>query len=284
MTTAKVKIITDSTCDMTQSEIEALGAVMVPLSVAFGPEVYYNGQLSPDQYWEKAQGPFWPKTSQPSAGAFEEAFGAQVEAGYEVVCLTLTAHHSGTFGNATAVARKFGGMVSVVDSRSVSTGLAWQVMDAAKAAAEGWERQEIVTMVEGMGERTRLFAALDTIENVRRGGRVSMLMPLLDRLMGVLDLKTVLTMAGGQLGLLTAARSFEGAITRVRDAAMAHAPLERIAILHTRVPEKASAFGDLLAEMAGLEREGVRVVEAGPVLACHAGPRVIGAFVLSKSA
>jgi DegV family protein with EDD domain len=284
MTTAKVKIITDSTCDMTQSEIEALGAIMVPLSVAFGPEVYYDGQLSPDQYWEKAQGPFWPKTSQPSAGAFEQAFGAQVEAGYEVVCLTLTAHHSGTFGNATAVARKFGGKVSVVDSRSVSTGLAWQVMDGAKAAAEGWERREIVTMMEGMGERTRLFAALDTIENVRRGGRVSMLMPLLDRLMGMLDLKTVLTMAGGQLGLLTAARSYEGAITRVREAALARAPLERIAILHTRVPERASAFGDQLAEMAGLEREDVRVVEAGPVLACHAGPRVIGAFVLSKSA
>ncbi len=279
----RVRVVTDSTCDLSQAEIEKLGAVMVPLSVSFGPEVFYDGQLSSDEYWERAGGTYWPKTSQPSAGAFERVFGAQLMAGYEVLCLTLTGHHSGTHGTALAAARRLGDKVAVVDSRSVSIGMAWQVMAAAEAASEGAERQEIVALVEDMAKKTRLFAVLDTIENVRRGGRVSRVMPLLNRMMGMFDLKAVLAMADGELGLVAALRSYEGALSRVRGETLGFAPLEKIGVIHTRVPEMASAFADTLADMAGLDREEVRVVEVGPVLACHAGPRVLGAFLLSRS-
>ncbi len=284
MMEARVKIVTDSTCDLSRAEIESLGAVMVPLSVSFGHEVYYDGQLSHDEYWEKAQGAVWPKTSQPPVGSFRQAFSECIEAGNEVLCLTLTAHHSGAYSTACAVAREFGDQVSVVDSRSVSAGMAWQVMAAVKAASEGLPRAEIVAMLEDMSRRTRLFAALDTIENVRRGGRVSKVMPVLDRLMGVFDVKIVLTMADGELSFVAAPRSYEGAVARVLNEVLSRAPLEKIAVLHTRVPARASTLADTLAEMAGLDREGVRVVEAGPVLACHAGPRVVGAFLLSRSA
>jgi DegV family protein with EDD domain len=279
-----IKVVADSTCDLSRVEMEGMGAVMVPLSVSFGPEVFYDGQLSQDEYWEKAKGPFWPKTSQPSAGAFEEAFGAQVDAGNEVLCLTLTSHHSGTYGTAFAAARGFGDSVTVVDTRSVSSGMAWQVEAAVKAAEEGADRQEIVALLEDMAARTVLFAALDTVENVRKGGRVSKVMPLLNRLMGVFDLKTVLTMADGELTLVAAPRSYEGALTRVCDEVLARAPLDRIGMIHTRVPERASALGDTLAELAGLDRGEISVVEVGPVLACHAGPRIVGAFLLSESA
>jgi DegV family protein with EDD domain len=279
-----IKVVTDSTCDLSKDEIEGQGAVMVPLSVSFGPEVFYDGQLPHDEYWERANGAYWPKTSQPSAGAFEQTFAAQVDAGYEVVCLTLTSHHSGTYGTACAAARRFGGRVSVVDSRSVSAGMAWQVSAAAKAASEGAERHEIVALIEDMAKRTRLFAVLDTIENVRRGGRVSKVMPMLNRMMGLFDLKAVLTMADGELSLVAAPRSYEGALRRVRDEALAHAPLEKLGVIHTRVPERASAFAGTLADTAGLDREEICVVEVGPVLACHAGPRIVGAFLLSESA
>jgi DegV family protein with EDD domain len=278
-----VRVVTDSTCDLSRAEVEKLGAVMVPLSVSFGPEVFYDGQLSSDEYWERAGGAHWPKTSQPSAGAFERAFGAQLDAGYEVVCLTLTGHHSGTHGTALAAAQRLGDKITVVDSRSVSIGMAWQVIAAAEAASKGAERHEIVALVEDMARRTRLYAVLDTIENVRRGGRVSKVMPLLNRMMGMFDLKAVLAMVDGELGLVAALRSYEGALRKVRGETMAFAPLEKIGVIHTRVPEMARAFGDTLADMAGLNREEVRVVEVGPVLACHAGPRVLGAFLLSES-
>lgn len=279
-----IKVVADSTCDLSRAEMEDMGAVMVPLSVSFGPEVFYNGQLSHDEYWEKAKGPFWPKTSQPSAGAFEDAFSTQVDAGYEVLCLTLTNHHSGTYGTAFAAARRFGDSVTVVDTRSVSSGMAWQVEAAVKAAAEGVDRQGIVALLKDMAARTLLFATLDTVENVRKGGRVSKVMPLLNRLMGVFDLKTVLTMADGELTLVAAPRSYEGALKRVRNEVLARAPLDKVGVIHTCVPERASALADSLADLAGLDRGEIPVVEVGPVLACHAGPRIVGAFLLSESA
>jgi len=283
MAEAKVKVVTDSTCDLSRSEADSLGLVMVPLSVSFGPEIYYNGQLSQDEYWEKAKGPFWPKTSQPSGGAFEEVFARHVEAGYDVVCVTLLSHYSGTYGTACAAARRFGERISVMDSGTVSIGLAWQAIAAAEAAAEGMEREAIVDLVRDVARRIRFYVALDTIENVRKGGRLTRLMPIMGRLMRVIDLKIVLVMADGELSLVGAARSYEGAVERVQDDTLARAPLEKIAVFHTRAPERASAFADTLAEMAGLDRDQIRVVEGGPVLACHAGPKVMGAFLLSKS-
>jgi len=283
MVQVKVKVVADSTCDLSHAEADSLGILMVPLSVSFGPEVYYDGQLSQDEYWEKAKGPFWPKTSQPPAGAFEEVFARHTEAGYDVVCVTLLSRYSGAYGTACAAAGRFQGRVSVIDSGSVSTGLAWQAMAAAEAAAQGHAREEIVGLVKGIARRIRFYAMLDTIENVRKGGRLSRLMPMMDRLMRVFDLKIVLVMADGELGLVGAARSYERAVERLQEDTLARAPLERIAVFHTRASQRASALADTLAEMSGLAREQIRVVEGGPVLACHAGPKVLGVFLLSRS-
>ena len=283
MAEAKVKVVTDSTCDLSRAEAHSLGIVMVPLPVSFGPEVYYNGELSQDEYWEKAQGPFWPKTSQLSGGAFEEVFALYVEAGYDVLCVTLLSHYSGTYGTACAAARRFGERISVIDSGTVSAGLAWQAIAAAEAAAQGVGREAIVDLIRDMARRIRFYVALDTIENVRKGGRLARLMPIMGRLMRVFDLKIVLVVADGELSLVGAAHSYEGAVERVQDDTLARAPLEKIAAFHTRAPERASAFADTPAAMAGLDRDQVRVVEGGPVLACHAGPEVMGAFLLSKS-
>jgi len=283
MTKEKVKVVTDSTSDLSHFEIERLGVTVVPLSVSFGPEVFYDGQLSKEEYWKKAQGPFWPRTSQPSLGAFERAFAQQVEAGYDVLCLTLLTRYSGTYGTACAAAHKFGDRVRVLDSGTVSAGLAWQVVAAAEEAAKGADLDDVAHLAADMARRTRLYAALDTIENVRRGGRLDNLMPMIDRLLRVFDLKFVIMMANGQIGLAGAARSYGRALERIREEALEQAPLEKIAVLHTRAQERAAAFADTLAEEAGLNRELVRVVEGGPVLACHAGPNVMGAFVLSES-
>jgi DegV family protein with EDD domain len=283
MSKPKVHIVTDSTCDLSHAEIDTLGVTVVPLSVSFGPEVFYDGQLSKDEYWEKAQGPFWPRTSQPSLGAFERAFARQVGAGFDVLCLTLLTRYSGTYGTACAAAHQFGDRVTVLDSGTVSAGLGWQVIAAAEEAARGAGLDDLAELTTDMASRTRLYATLDTIENVRKGGRLANLMPLIDRLLRVFDLKFVIVMANGQIGLAGAARSYGRALERVREGALDSAPLERVAVLHTRAQERAKAFAETLAEQTGLSRELILVVEGGPVLACHAGPNVMGAFVLSKS-
>jgi len=280
---SKIGIVTDSSCDLAKSEIDSLGVAVLPLSVAFGPEVFYDGDLSHDEYWEKTKGPFWPKTSQPSVGAFEEAFARLVDEGYHVLCLTITSHHSGTYNSAWAAAQRFGDKVTVIDSLSVSAGLAWQVIAAVEAAGQGKELQDIVSITRDMSRRTRLLAVLDTIENVRRGGRVAKVMPVLGRLMRVFDLKPLLNMVDGELSLVATPRSYDRGLKRIQDEVTALLPVEKIAVLHTRVAEKAAAFADVLADTTGFPRAEIPILELGPAISTHAGPGVIGTFVLCET-
>jgi DegV family protein with EDD domain len=140
---------------------------VVPLSVSFGSDVLFDGELSNDEYWERTKGPFWSKTSQPSVRAFEDVFARSVGEGVRLLCLTITSHHSGTYNSAWLVAQEFGDEVVVVDSLGVSAGLGWQVKAAVEAARQGRELEDIVSIPRGLSSRTRLYALLDTIENVR---------------------------------------------------------------------------------------------------------------------
>ncbi len=280
---SNIGLVTDSSCDLSRAEADRLGVVMVPLAVSFGPEVFLAGELSHDEFWEKTRGRFWPTTSQPSSGAFEEAFTSMVDQGCHVLCLTLTGHHSGTYNGACAAARRFGDRVTVVDSLSVSDGLAWQVAAAVEAAEKGTALQDIIALTRDMSRRTRLVAVLDTIENVRKGGRVAKLMPLLDRLMHILDLKPMLKMVNGQLDMAGTPRSYRKALDRIEEQVVAMGPLEKLTVLHTRLPGKAASFADTLASAIGFPREEICILELGPVLATHAGPGVTGVLVLIKA-
>ncbi len=283
MAGSTMKIVTDSSCDLSKPEIESLGVTVVPLSVAFGPEVFYDGELSHDEFWEKAKGPFWPQSSQPSVGAFEQAFAPLADGGCQVLCLTITSHHSGTYNSAWAAAQRFGDKVTVVDSLSVSAGLAWQVIAAVEAARQGRGVEDIVSVTQDMSRRTRLLAVLDTIENVRRGGRVAKVMSVLGGLMHVFNIKLLLKMVDGELDLLGTSRSYDKGLKRIKEEVTALMPVEKMAVVHARVPEEAAAFADVLADITRFPRGEIRVVELGPAISTHAGPGVIGTFVLSKS-
>ena len=283
MAGSMIRVVTDSSSDLPRPRAESLGVTVVPLSLSFGPEIFYDGDLSPDQYWDKAKGPFWPQTSQPSVGAFERAFAQLVDEGHHVLCLTLTSHHSGTYNGALAAAQGFGKEVTVVDSRSVSAGLTWQVVAAVEAARQGMDVGDIIAITRDMARRTRLLALLDTIENVRRGGRVDKLMPLLGRLMQVFDIKPMLTMVDGELKLVGISRSHEKGLKKILEEVTALTPVTRLDVIHTRSLDEAAAFADVLADMNGLPREEVSVLELGAVISCHAGPGVIGTFVLSEA-
>lgn len=280
---SKIRIVTDSSSDLPRPSADSLGVTVVPLSLSFGPEIFYDGDLSPDQYWDKARGPFWPQTSQPSVGAFERAFATLVDEGHHVLCLTLTSHHSGTYNGASTAAQRFGDKVAVVDSCSVSAGLTWQVVAAVEAARQGRDLGDIIAITRDMARRTHLLALLDTIENVRRGGRVDKLMPLLGRLMQVFDIKPMLTMVNGELKLVGVSRSHEKGLKRIREEVTALTPVTKMTVVHTRAPDKAAAFADVLADMTGLPREEISVLELGAVISCHAGPGVLGTFVLSEA-
>lgn len=271
-----VRIVTDSSCDLSQRLVEKFKIAIVPLIVRFGKEVYQDGELSTQEFWKKAAGAHHPQTSQPSVGAFEQVFERLVAQGKQVLCVTITGKHSGTFNAASLAAQRFGEAVRVFDSFSLSLGLGIQALTAAQAARAGRSAQEILTTLEDMRARMRVMFLFDTLENLRRGGRADGFISVVDRMTRALNIKPIINMVDGQLRLMGAARSFQGGLRRVLNTVEQLKPLEHLAVVHTRVPDRAQAMADQLAERVGFPRERIWVEETGAALASHGGAGVIG--------
>jgi DegV family protein with EDD domain len=174
--------------------------------------------------------------------------------------------------------------VTVVDTQQFSLVQGYQVIRAAQAAADGLAQEAIVSLLENIKARTQMFFAMDTIEYLRRGGRADRVMPLLDRVVRVLNIKPLLNVVDGQIAPMGAARSREGAMRRIQQQIMDHTPAEMLLVLHSRLTEQANAFAASLAERSSFPAERMMIGEIGPVLSCHAGPRVIGAGIVQSEA
>jgi DegV family protein with EDD domain len=275
-----VRIVTDSSCDLPPRLVESFKIAVAPLVVHFGPEVYEDGQLSVEEFWRRAAGPHHPQTSQPSVGRFEELFERLVAQGKQVLCLTITSKHSGTFNAARLAAQRFGQAVKVFDSLSASLGLGLQALAAAQAAQAGRSVREILALLEDMQARMRFTIVLDTLENLRRGGRADGFIAVVDRMTRALDIKPIINLVRGQLRLMGAARSFRGGLRRVLAVVEQLGPLEQLAVIHTRRQEMAEEVADRLAEHIGFLRERIWVRETGTVLSAHGGAGLIGVLAL----
>jgi len=275
-----IQIVTDSSCDLPRELLNCLKIAVVPLVVNFGTESYSDGELSPQAFWEKAaEGPAL-QTSRPSPGAFEQVFKGLVEQGRKVLCITLTGKHSGTAETARLAAERFGAMVQVFDSYSLSLGVGFQAVAAAKAAEAGCSIGDIVALLEDLRSRIRTMVVLDTLENVRRGGRADGFIAIVDRMTRMLNIKPIVGFEEGRLQLFGVARSFRRALERVVEMVEGVGPLEHLAVAHTRNREKAEDMADRLAERFDFPRRRMLVREAGAVVASHAGPGAIGVFAV----
>lgn len=278
-----IGIVTDSSCDLPAQSLEEYEIEMVPLTVHFGTEVYRDGELTVEEFWEKASGSQHPRTSQPPVGVFEEVFERLIDRGKQVLCVTLTGKHSGTFNTACLAAQRFGEAVKVFDSFSLSLGLGFQTLAAAKAAQAGHSMHGILALLESLRARMRLLIVLDTLENLRRGGRADGFIAVADRMARALNIKVIVNVVEGQLRLLGAARTFTSALKRVLDQVEEIGALEHLAVVHTRRQETAERVAGQLAQCTGFSREHIWLRETGPVLSCHAGPGVIGVLAVPIS-
>ncbi|MGA9349777.1 MAG: DegV family protein [Anaerolineae bacterium] len=280
-----LKVVTDSSCDLPQEVLEELGIVVVPLVVRVGNEEFLETDLSIDEYWTKveaarAQGLF-PQTSQPSVGAFESVFASLVGEGNEVVCVTVTSHHSGTFNSAWAAAQRFGEAVGVVDSWQTSLALGFQARAAAQAAREGASLSEVVALVREMRAQAHLLAVLDTMDYIRMGGRADALIPILSRVMRFLKIKPIIGFVEGELKLLGQARTFHAAVAQIEQRMMELQPFEHLGVVHTRRPDDAQVWADYLRESMRFQGQ-IWVTETGAALSSHAGPGVVAAIGVEK--
>ena len=275
-----IRIVTDSGGDLPAQLRQEWDIEFVPLTVLFGEEAYRDGDLTVDEFWEKAAGPHHPKTSQPPVGAYEEVYERLVALGKQVLCVTLTGKHSGTFNAARLAAQRFSGAVTVFDSLSLSLGEGVQALVAAEAARAGRSMAEILAMLENLRARMRLLIVLDSLENLRRGGRAAAFIAVADRMARALNIKVMINLEEGQLRLSGAARSFKGALARVLGMIEQLGPLDHLAVVHTRNLHTAQQVAEELAQRTRFPRERIWVRETEGVLAVHAGPGVIGVMAV----
>lgn len=279
-----VRIVADSGCDLPPSTVTQFEITIVPVYVRFGEEMIPSSELSSAEFWDRAEhSPVAPGTSSPPPGAFFQVFERLVAAGYDVVCLTLPARHSGTYNAAWAAAQEFGDRVRVIDTGSFSLGMGLQVLAAAKEALAGRSAEWIQQMVEEIRTRTSMLFALDTLEWVRRGGRLDRLMPLIERVAAALRVKPIVEMTDGEFRFLGVTRSTRSALQRIEEELRARLPVAAAAAAYTRGCEVVNDLVAYLASLVNLSPAEIIIVEAGPAFAAHAGPRAMGAAVIRSS-
>jgi fatty acid kinase fatty acid binding subunit len=270
-----VRIVTDSSCDLTAAEADELGVEVVPLSIRFGNDEYTDRvDLSVEDFYAKmATSSALPETAAPSPGAFEAAFRRQAEAGADaVVCVNLSAGLSATMQAAENAAKAVGSDldVRVLDSKSITAGLGTMVKLAAQAAQDGGDADSIVALVDDLASRTRVLGTLDTLENLKKGGRIGAAQSLLG---SMLSIKPMLDLTGGTVKPAGRIRTRRKALEWVRDQVLELPVVEHLTVIHSMAPDVDQLL-DLLS--ARYDRDSVAVATIGPVVGTHGGPRMLG--------
>lgn len=270
-----IRVVTDSACDLPAGEVAANSIVVVPLDVRIGdvgPDVTRG--YSVEEFWAQcAKTPKLPETSAPSPGAFRDAFSAAADDGCSgVVCVTISSELSGTLQAARAGAEEIGGRipVEVVDSRTVTMGQGLLVLEAARQAAGGGDAAAVAGAVRAAIDRVKVYGTLDTLENLRRGGRIGSAQALVGSL---LSIKPVIEVRDGivepESRQRTRTRSLQYLVDKVRSAG----GIAQLALLHAMASD-VDAFADMMAEV--YPREKTIVSTIGPVVGTHTGPGAAG--------
>jgi DegV family protein with EDD domain len=269
-----VRLVTDSAADLDAELARELGVRVVPLTIRFGSDEFVDRQdLTPAEFYARcAASPVLPETAAPSPGAFETAFRALFDEGADtVVCVNLSSGLSATMSSAQNAARSLEGRdVRVLDSRSVTWGLGSQVVTAARAANDGATADEVVRLVEDMVPRTHVYGSLDTLENLKKGGRIGNAQALLGTL---LSIKPLVAIEDGVVEEAGKARTRSKALKGLIDKVAAAGTVENLAVMHGQAPD----LDEFLDQLAVIHpRDAIHVGDIGATIGVHAGPRVMG--------
>ncbi len=271
----KLGIVSDSTCDLPLHLVEQYNLEVVPSLLIVEGRDYADGiGLAREEFYQrlphfKAQ----PTTAAPSIGEFSARYEKLLQDGCDHI---LSIHAAGTLtamvNTAGQAAKAFPGRVTVVDSHSLSLGLGFQALAAAEAAKAGMEAA--LAAVESTRRRQHIFAALDTMEYVRRSGRVP---GAISRLGSLLRIKPLIELSDGEVKFSGAVRTTRQADERLMNFMKSDGKIERLAILHTQAESRARGFLNqiMYAMSPSLPRE-ILLVNVTPVIGTHVGPNGLG--------
>ncbi|TCC26529.1 DegV family protein [Kribbella speibonae] len=275
---ARVQVVTDSTAGLSTHELLRHPLTVVPLQVVIGGTSYDDGATSADAVAEALK-TFTPvSTSRPAPQTFAETYAECAKDGAEaIVSIHLSGDMSGTFEAAMIGAKESPVPVHVVDSRSLAMGLGFPVLAAAAAAAAGEDAITVEAAARARMKSISSYFYVDTLEYLRRGGRIGAAQALLGTALAV---KPLLTISGGRIVPLEKVRTSSRAIARLADIAVQRAgdtPVQ-IAVHHLANLEKAQTLADNLATRLP-QAEEVVLREVGAVIGAHVGPGLLAVVV-----
>jgi DegV family protein with EDD domain len=271
----KLGIVTDSTCDLPPSLAEQHAIEVIPAILVLEGKEYADGQgLSRDDFYKRLPSLHTPPTTAaPSIGDFAARYDSLLARGCDHI---LSIHAAATLttilNSARQAAQDFPGKITLLDSASLSLGLGFQVLAAAQAAENGLTAA--LEAVQSTRRRLKVYAALDTLENLKRSGRVP---TLLTSLGSLLSIKPLIELTEGQVKPAGAARTANQAAARLLHFLLEQGSLERLAILHSGAETRARQFLDLLMQTASqaIPRE-LLLVNVTTVIGTHVGPNGLG--------
>jgi fatty acid kinase fatty acid binding subunit len=276
-----VAIMADSASDLPPDQAKAAGITVVPLLVTFGDKEYRAGvDLTGEDFWREltAPGAPFPKTAAAAPGTFRDAFEGLFATGAdEVVYVGVGAKLSATLGSAK-VAREMlpDRKIHIFDSNTASMGTGMLALLAAEKAAEGASGDQIMSELERRRDKVRCYIVLETLEYLKRGGRIS---PARAAIGSVLSVKPIITLEDGVVETADRPRTRGRARQRLLELLAATKP-ERVAVLHGQ-SEDVEAFAVELAAATGVSRENMMITLIGPSVGPHVGPGAYGAVTMS---
>jgi len=275
-----VRVVTDSTSDLGLDRARDLGITVVPLSVLFGEEALLDGvEITADQFFKRlSREPIMPTTAQPSAGAFRAAYEALIAEGATgIVSCHLSEALSGTLESARQGAEGLSVPIIHVNSKQVSLGLGVGVMEAARAAAAGATVEEVAAVATDVFRRTRIIFTLETLEFLRRGGRMSRGREIMGTLLNV---KPILTIEDGLVEPIGKIRTKQKAIEDIVGRCAELRPVQYTFAVYATTPDDLAYIDD---RMRGIAPDAPFFSgRIGPVIGTHGGPGTVGIGVVTS--
>lgn len=279
-----VRIMIDSASDISQAEAAVLGIDVLPLKTIFGQEEYLDGvTIDHTTFYNKLiEGDVLPTTSQLSPFDFEKKFREAVARGEEVLCITVSSKLSGCYQSANIAAEEFGDQIIVVDSLNVTIGQRILAQLAIKLRDEGKTAREISAVLNEQKHRIRVIALVDTLEYLKKGGRVSPAVAMAGTLLGI---KPVIAILNGEIAILGKARGSKNGHNMLRELAekhgidfdmpfaLAYSGLDDT-LLRKYIADSASLYADRTTDLP--------IYTIGSTIGTHAGPGAVAVAFFSN--
>jgi DegV family protein with EDD domain len=274
-----VRIVTDSVADLPPRVVEELGITVIPLIIRFGEEAYHDGvDLTTEQFYDKLAGSkVFPSTSVPAPATFAQAYDKLAEEADGILAIILSSKFSATYGVAL---QSIGLMkrecrVEVIDSLSATMTEGFIVMEVARAAKAGAGLDEVIEVARKTIPRVDFLAAFDTLEYLRKGGRIGKAQAFLG---SMLRINPLVTLRDGVVEPAGRTRSRTKAIDRLYNFAASYSHIEEMAVEDTACPDEAEALAERLGAI--FPRERIYRSKMTPAIGTHTGPGLLLVAVL----